>query len=497
MKETNNKDFGKLIYKNDLPPQRLKPHNIHILTRLTGICILASAILIISPRLFGLFGLIGLDELDQIPRFHFVIALIITLFIHFKIKKLILHQIEVYERGLKLKNYYKDFEILYEEVKSLAPHRNLDGITITPKDGEHRYLKSNKRQSFKEAVDKIIDAYVAHTGKIVHKTFTNSVHGVTHTMTTDQLSEILHSDEMKKFEDDFALSQEKEKYMLMGAYMTLYYAEGESPKTLSSKKELLSKVRLWARWEIKNETTAHQVLDAASCGEMDTPRIEEFFQAQQITGAQRLSKLYLKNPEKYNDLIAELVVVTNGANYDEADKILTTQFGYTETELMGMNLDDLPAKMIMLSVVAQNMCDAYAFLIDNFNYTEEELSNLKSLIALDLARPAYLAKVLLSKGILTEEALWSYIEKAAKEALKTYNSWREFIAAYVIGRTFMYNWIDPSDSKFYAVIDYLLNHPESPYQTVPFKHVDNKTTTRFDARQELKSLYNDGYYPNF
>jgi len=468
MQQTKQNDLGRLIYQNDLPPQRLKPKTIKLLTQLASLFILASIILSITPRFFGIFELLNLNELGQLPRHYFIIALIISIFLHIKARKLKLIQVEVYENGLRI-NGHKNVEIFYDEIENLAPYHNLTGVTISTNAGEYHYIKSTKKQNLEKAVDKTIDAYVAHTGEIVHKTATDSVHGVTHNMTTEQLSESLHNDEMRKFESEFALTPEKEKQLLIGAYMTLYYAENESPKTLASKRELLSKVRLRSRWEIKNEATAHQILEATSKALLDAPQVEEFYQTLQIDGAKRLSELYLNDPDTYNNLVAELAIETNQANYDKADEILTTGFGYTEAELMGINLEDLPAHIIMISVVAKNIHDAHAFLKDNFNYTEEELANIKSLDALDLARPAYLAKVLLSRGILTEAELWPYIEKAAQKAQATYNNWREFIGAYVIGRTFMYNWIDPSDGKFYAVIHYLLNDPKSPYVATELK----------------------------
>jgi len=457
MEPTENNDLGQLIYKNDCPPQRMKNKTIDRLIILGILFMIASAILFITPRFFGLFDRLGLEELGQIPRFHFAIAFIISLIAYIKAKKQHLHQIEIYEKGLKLNGYYKGFELLYDDLRGLEPNYNWDSITIKPKESTYKILNSNKKQNFTETIEHLVATYEAHTGKSIH------------TMTTDQLSTTLHSETMKTYEADFALTPKREKYMLFGAIPTLFFTEGESPKTLSSKKELLSKVRLWARWNIKDETTAHYALKATSRAEMDASRAEEFFQAGQITGAQHLSNFYLNNPEKYNDLLAELVVTSNNRDYDKADQILTSEFGYTKEELMGMNLDDLPTQMVMLSVVAQNTHDAHHFLINNFNYTEAELANITSLIALDLARPAYLAKVLLSRAMLPAEDMWPYIEEAGQKALTTYNNWREFVAAYVIGRTFMYNGIDSSDSKFYAVIDYLLNHPESPYQTTEFK----------------------------
>jgi len=56
---------------------------------------------------------------------------------------------------------------------------------------------------------------------------------------------------------------------------------------------------------------------------------------------------------------------------------------------------------------------------------------------------------------------------AANNAAKIYNDWRQFAAAYFLGRCLAFSAEDLDD--FRDVADYLINDDDSPFKQVPFR----------------------------
>jgi len=110
----------------------------------------------------------------------------------------------------------------------------------------------------------------------------------------------------------------------------------------------------------------------------------------------------------------------------------------------------------------------------NIKYTTEELNSINNFAALDLAQVATIARMCVSAGHMREEEVWPYIKKAAKEASAVYGSWREYLAAYLLGKTLVYGDATPRGRGTVAkeaadVAGFLLGNERSPIDGVEFK----------------------------
>ena len=104
--------------------------------------------------------------------------------------------------------------------------------------------------------------------------------------------------------------------------------------------------------------------------------------------------------------------------------------------------------------------------LGKLGYSEQELIGLSSLAAWDYGRTVYIARWSVAAGYLNEEEAWQYMRTAAENAAERYTDWREYIAAYVIGRAVGYgdNCMD-----IYPTLNYLLKNNESPLNKAQFK----------------------------
>lgn len=64
------------------------------------------------------------------------------------------------------------------------------------------------------------------------------------------------------------------------------------------------------------------------------------------------------------------------------------------------------------------------------------VDNCATLLAWDLERVGYLARLFVKIGYVSEEEAWDWMQKAAAETKKTFNSWEEYIVSLLIGRGF-------------------------------------------------------------
>ena len=71
-------------------------------------------------------------------------------------------------------------------------------------------------------------------------------------------------------------------------------------------------------------------------------------------------------------------------------------------------------------------------------YTEEELASIRTLAAWDYGRTAYIARYSAHAGYITEDEAWAHIIAAAENAAGTYDGWKQYLAAYVLGRCVAY-----------------------------------------------------------
>jgi hypothetical protein len=89
------------------------------------------------------------------------------------------------------------------------------------------------------------------------------------------------------------------------------------------------------------------------------------------------------------------------------------------------------------------------------------------LSAWDFGRCGIIGRYSAHAGYVSEDEAWGYMLTASENAAKAYNNWREFLAAYFLGRSVAYGADDIGN--YSDIINYLLNNSYSPYNLVPFK----------------------------
>jgi Protein of unknown function (DUF1266). len=73
-------------------------------------------------------------------------------------------------------------------------------------------------------------------------------------------------------------------------------------------------------------------------------------------------------------------------------------------------------------------------ITDALEIPQSLVDNCETLLAWDLERVGYLARLFVKIGYLSEDEAWDWIKKAAAETKKTFNSWEEYIVSVLIGR---------------------------------------------------------------
>ncbi|MCL2397589.1 MAG: DUF1266 domain-containing protein [Defluviitaleaceae bacterium] len=106
-----------------------------------------------------------------------------------------------------------------------------------------------------------------------------------------------------------------------------------------------------------------------------------------------------------------------------------------------------------------------------FGYSREELAKLSNFSAWDLGRCGHVAKMSALAGYISEAAAWRHMIAAGDAAYKTYNNWREFLAAYFIGRGMAHTADGIAD--FGETIRFLLKDSKSPYRLFPLKSLED------------------------
>jgi len=100
------------------------------------------------------------------------------------------------------------------------------------------------------------------------------------------------------------------------------------------------------------------------------------------------------------------------------------------------------------------------------NFSSEELLSIGNFAAWDLGRVVYIARTSAALGYVEEEQTWPYIEKAADIAGEVYKDWRQYLAAYCLGRALGFGSYKNIDLE----VRYLLKDPNSPYNDSSFKN---------------------------
>ena len=157
--------------------------------------------------------------------------------------------------------------------------------------------------------------------------------------------------------------------------------------------------------------------------------------------------------------------VTDTATAKETLESLLTEGHRADTDPMLADLRT-PEAATENSAEFQAYEDVKKNLMNDYGYTAEQIDGIKTISAWDYDRLVNVARFSYSAGYITEQEMWDYINKAVTQAKNDYNSWEEYFAGVMLGRTLSYG--QPfADSK--AQADALLKDGKSVYKTHPFK----------------------------
>ena len=274
----------------------------------------------------------------------------------------------------------------------------------------------------------------------------------------------LTSDEMLRFEQEHALSADQERILAFGAFIPTRNRESSRIFVLGASKSSASDL-LSNSWNVRDNEAALRQLALLSAAEGHTLIADDIFNTliknghleplDPVTGFDMTGlENILRNVERRAEEYLEEFILEFGVEDDEE-----------RAEVAEFITMLLVAERVNGGLIAYR--GAKEMLIESFDYTEAELLSIPTLAAWDYGRTAVIARYGVAAGHLTEDEAWNYLTIAANNAADTYNDWREYLAAYILGRAVAFQ--NNSRIDFFETIDFLLNHESSPFQRIEFE----------------------------
>jgi len=109
-------------------------------------------------------------------------------------------------------------------------------------------------------------------------------------------------------------------------------------------------------------------------------------------------------------------------------------------------------------------CSQAVQSLKRIGYTESDFAEIKTLAAWDYGRTTFVARFSAHSKIMTATDAWIFIQKAAENAEAAYDSWKQYLAAYVLGRCIAYGEFLPIGANVF--------NQDSAYSRTPFKYRD-------------------------
>jgi len=125
--------------------------------------------------------------------------------------------------------------------------------------------------------------------------------------------------------------------------------------------------------------------------------------------------------------------------------------------------DEIYHKIIKSSLKHEEYDEQKKILIEK-GYTERELSQIKTLAAWDYGRTAYVLRFSAHAGYIKQKEAWTYMKAAADNAAREYDSWRQFFAAYHLGRAIAFGEVTEFDTTLNPSI-----FDKRPFSKIDFK----------------------------
>jgi len=284
-----------------------------------------------------------------------------------------------------------------------------------------------------------------------------------------QVERSVTSEDMRAFEVLHAVSAEKERYLAFGAYVMTNNFESirifKLGVSAGSAERLLRDF-----WSVEDRESALVQLERLTTATGQTPVADAIYntlikndQLRELDGVE----MYFADHDisglegVYNATVSR--VERMESEFERFMQEIQIEEEYRE-EAYELFIYVLLAERVNSGIEAYK--GAKDLLINNFGYTQEELLNLPTLAAWDYGRVAIIARYGAQAGYIEEDEAWEYLKLAADNASGIYSSWREYTAAHILGRALAFG--NPS-TDFSDTLDFLLNHPESSFQTIDFK----------------------------
>ena len=281
----------------------------------------------------------------------------------------------------------------------------------------------------------------------------------------------LTSVEMAEFEAAHAVTPAQERYLAFGAFLPTVNRESPRVFALESVTEAQAAHNMSSAWSIVDGETALVQIRGLVSASGQSPVADDiwhtlvrngrfeplcgetmFFEGADLTG---LENVYAS---------------TVGRAQGRADEFEALMF-LIEAYDIGLDREEAFELFVLMLLAERVNSGLEAFhvagqlLIDAFEFTHEELMSIPTLAAWDYGRAVHVARQSVTAGFLEEEDVWVYLQKAANSAAGIYNCWREYTAAYVIGRALAFG---NNSLDMIAAFDFLLHHYASPFLTIDF-----------------------------
>lgn len=282
------------------------------------------------------------------------------------------------------------------------------------------------------------------------------------------VAQALTSHEMRRFEEEHAVSPEQERYLAFGAFVLAnnresirVFALGDSGPHAA---RLLSE---W--WSVDDRESALEQLERLSSATGQSPIADEIYHTLVVNG-------YLDYVDGFILFLAGFDMTSMESLYNSSVNRAERMDDALDTLMELLELDEEDRDEAFELLVYMQFADrinrgleaylgARDMLINFLGFTEEELLSLPTLAAWDYGRVAIIARYAVEAGFLEEDEAWEYLKIAADSSAEIYTNWREYTAAHILGRALAFG--NPSDD-FRHTLNFLLHHPESSFQTIDF-----------------------------
>ena len=216
-------------------------------------------------------------------------------------------------------------------------------------------------------------------------------------------------------------------------------------------------------WGIENRDEAINVMEYLSSADGHTPVANEIYS--KLIGKGEFELLDGDTFDAYNEF--ELLA---GNSLERAENQLPDFM--EENNIPQEDAEEafqVLAKIIFINRV-NNALAGYLKTVEflkKYGYTTEEIRKINDFSAWDYGRCGMIVRKSAHIGYIQESEGWKYMLDAGKKAASTYKNWREFFAAYFLGRAIAYGSDDLEDS-WEEIAEYLLENKNSPYQKIKF-----------------------------